>query len=78
MEVQLDSPDAVEAFRVYKELTNMVTRDSSLSDKDFNRVLDNYLWGTGSMTADEYANLSPGQEQIIQCIKRSRERNKKL
>jgi len=77
MEVQLPEDNtAEEAFQVYKEMTNMVTRDPSLSDKDFNRVLDNYLWGTGTMTAEEYDTMSPGQQQIIQCIKRSRARNK--
>jgi hypothetical protein len=76
MEVQLDSPDTTEAFRIYKDLTGMVQKDSSLLEKEFNRVLDQYIWGTGTMTSEEYDAMSPGQQAIIQTIKRSRARNK--
>jgi len=78
IEVQMEgSPDLtpIEVYDKYKELTQLVQEEPSLMEKDFNQVLDEYIWGSGTMTADQYAAMTPGQQQIIQTIKRSRKRN---
>jgi hypothetical protein len=41
-----------------------------LSEKEFNRVLDEYLT-TGSLSVNDYNLMDRDQENIIQAIKRS-------
>ena len=50
------------------------SQELGLSSKVFNRVLDNYLWGSGTMLSDEYAQMSDEQITIVQAIKRSKKR----
>lgn len=56
--------------------TKAMTGGAGLDMRDFNRVLDRYLWGDGKMTPDEYEGMNLDQQGIIQTIKRSRARNK--
>lgn len=41
----------------------------------FNKVLDLYIT-KGTMTSEEYETMSPMQKDIIQAVKRSKQRNK--
>ena len=43
---------------------------------DFNKALDNYLQGKAIGTAEDYEQMSPHQQSIIQAIKRSKKRTK--
>lgn len=63
-----------EVFAEYQHLTETVKGGTGLPDKDFNRVLDRYLWDDGAMLADEYGTMNLDQQSIIQVIKRSRKR----
>lgn len=67
---------AEEAIAEYHRLTKLTTGGTGLDTRDFNKVLDQYLWGSGTMTADEYAVMNIEQQTIIQTIKRSKARNK--
>lgn len=58
----------------YQRLTELVKGGVGIPDKEFNRVLDKYIWGDGTMAADEYGAMSLDQQTIIQIIKRSRKR----
>src|ERR1700733_12554855 len=60
----------------YKKLKMLVTGSVGLDTKDFNRVLDKYIWGDETMLADEYAVMNLEQQNIVQPIKRTRARNK--
>lgn len=44
--------------------------NDELKDRDFNRKLDHFLT-TNTMTAEDYATLTPRQIDVIQCIKRA-------
>lgn len=46
-----------------------------LPDADFRNVIDEYLWGNGSMSSDEYETMNDEQKTIIQNIKRSKKRH---
>lgn len=75
IEVQFEgTPD--EAFVEYQRLTTIVKGGTGLEPREFNRVLDQYLWGDGHMQAHEYEEMNLDQQTIIQVIKRSRARNK--
>ncbi len=47
-----------------------VLEGSSLTDKDFNKVLDKYL-STNECTSAEYESMTPDQKCVMQCLKRS-------
>ena len=47
---------------------------AGLPQKEWNRVLDNYLWGTGTMLADEFGMMNPVQNHVINEIKKSKKR----
>jgi hypothetical protein len=68
---------ADEAWTEFQRLMVLTKGGTGLEPKEFNRVLDRYLWGDGSMEADEYGFMNLDQQSIIQTIKRSRARNKK-
>lgn len=48
-----------------------------LNLKEWNKVLDRYIWKDGSLTSDEYERMNTYQQEIIQMIKRSRKRSNK-
>ena len=52
------------------ELTQTGLIDSELRERSFNTTLDQYLV-SGTMTAEQYASLTPSQRAVIQCIKRA-------
>jgi hypothetical protein len=60
----------------YQKLRSMATGGVGVEEKDFNKILDNYLWGAKTMTADEYVALNLKQQEMIQMIKKSRNRQK--
>lgn len=47
-----------------------------LDSKKWNRVLDNYLWGDGTIPSEDYGELDEKQLYCIQAIKRSKKRAK--
>lgn len=75
VEVEFDGTEE-EIVAQYQKLKMLVTGGVGMDTKDFNRVLDKYLWGDGTLEADEYASMNLDQQSIIQTIKRSRARNK--
>lgn len=76
VEVEGDEKSAESIAENYRNLTKAITGGTGMDTKDFNKVLDKYIWGDGTMLADEYAAMNLEQQSIIQCIKRSRARNK--
>ena len=74
IECTYDSTEISDPVSKYEELTSYVNRDRSLMDKEFNKVLDDYIYGTGPMTAEQYEAMTEGQRSIIQAIKRSKAR----
>lgn len=75
IEMDVSGLDADEVVSVYQDMTARVRGGTGMIDKDWNRVLDNYLWGTCTMTAEEYDTMSLAQQQTVQTIKRSRKRH---
>ena len=75
IEVEVEKESAVDIISEYRRITKLVQGEFGLEDKEFNRVLDNYIWGTKTMEAHEYEGMSPSQQETIQTIKRSRKRN---
>ena len=47
---------------------------TGLPDKDFNRVLDEFCWGKGSMEVAEWEGMNEDQQFILQAVKRSKKR----
>lgn len=78
IEIQIldDMPSAQTVKDLYDEYTKVMTGGVGLDSREFNRILDEYLWGSGTMMADEYGSMNLDQQSIIQCIKRSRARKK--
>lgn len=74
IEVECEGTDD-EIVSQYRKMTVAVTGGFGLEEKEWNRILDNYLWGTGDMRPDEYEGMSPAQQEVIQLIKRSRKRS---
>lgn len=75
VEMEVEGLDADGIVSFYNDMTARVKGGMGMIEKDWNRVLDNYLWGTATMTADEYETMNLAQQQIIQCVKRSRKRH---
>lgn len=50
------------------------THGPGLPDADFRNVIDEYLWGNGSMSSSDYESMNAEQQTIIQTIKRSKKR----
>lgn len=67
---------AEEAIAEYHRLTALVSGGTGMDTKDFNKVLDKYLWDDGTMKEEEYHAMNLSQQEIIQTIKRSKARNK--
>lgn len=57
------------------EIQREFKRGPGLPDTDFRNVIDEYLWGNGSMSSDEYETMNDEQKTIIQNIKRSKKRH---
>lgn len=62
--------DAVDA-RIEKEIMNM---EGGLPQKDFNKMLDNFIHGRAWGGAEDYEAMSHYQKNIFQIIKRSKKR----
>ena len=75
IEIEKENPTPTEVMETYEELMAEVRKDKSLSSREFNTFVDNYLTG-GTITTDEYDSMSNGQKEIIQVIKRSKARTK--
>lgn len=60
---------------MYKHFMNLVKGGTGLEKKDFDRVLDRYLTEQ-TMEVAEYEAMSMAQQEIVQIIKRSRNRIK--
>jgi len=67
---------AEEAIVEYRRLTKLISGGVAMDTRDFNKVLDKYLWGDGTMKEEEYNTMDLSQQEIIQTIKRSKARNK--
>lgn len=63
-----------EIFAQYQEMIKTVKGGEGLPEKEFNTVVDRYLWGDGHMLADEFAAMNLDQQDFIQRCKRSRKR----
>lgn len=71
-----DGSDYSEILDAYREITAMIAIDPSLSEKEFNRVLDNYLWGDQTINVTDYEQTTEAQKAILQVIKRAKARNR--
>jgi hypothetical protein len=67
-----DTPEDV--AHLNHRLMQLFTGGIGLQEPEFQRVLDRYLWGDGSMLSEEYEGMSKEQQNIIQNIKRSKKR----
>ena len=65
---------AEEIIAEYHRITDLYKGGEGLVQADFNEVLDNYLWGSADMEADDYAAMSVVQKAVIQEIKKSKKR----
>jgi len=74
MEGQMDSFE--EALTAHDAALLMYKGGKGMLPLDFNKVLDRYLWGDGSMLSEEYEAMNKVQQEVIQCIKRSKNRQK--
>ncbi|HLH93562.1 MAG TPA: hypothetical protein VKW08_00445 [Xanthobacteraceae bacterium] len=74
IEIETEVTSSEEALNEYRALKKLYQVGSGLAPKDWNRVLDRYLWGDGSMHSEEYAAMNENQQTIIQEIKRSKKR----
>lgn len=64
---------AEDTIQAYNEFTNLVKPQEGLPSKDFNKILDAYLNGTG-IPADVYMSMGDDQKMVIQEIKKSLKR----
>jgi len=51
-------------------------KKQELRNKEFNEVLDRYLFGDGHMEAEKYEQMSDFQIEVVQIIKKAKKRNK--
>lgn len=65
---------AEEAVEAYRSLTKLVKGGEGLPDSEWRDVLDNYLYGSEHMEAEQYIAMNPDQQKVIQEIKKSRKR----
>lgn len=65
---------ADEAYAEYRRITAMVQGGEGLDSKEFNRVIDEYIWGSGTMKEEEYHAMNPSQQSFVQTVKLSRKR----
>ena len=56
-----------------KRIQKLYQGSEGLPEKEFNRVLDNYIWKDDMLSTD-YEVMSLSQQDIIQVIKRSKKR----
>ena len=65
-----------EAIDEYRRLTKAVTGGTGLDTREFNGVLDEYLW-RNNLPVEDFEKLNIEQMEIMQAIKRSKARNTK-
>jgi hypothetical protein len=65
---------ADEAYAEYRRVSAIVAGGEGLEPKEWNRVIDNYLWGTKDMKPEEYEQMNPNQQSFVQQVKLSRKR----
>lgn len=75
IEIESEIESAEEAVIAYREINNLIQGGTGLVDKDFNRVIDQYLTEEKIITED-YLAMSVEQKKIIQEIKKSFKRIK--
>lgn len=73
-EAELDADQVVEVYEEYTRALNPKV-GVGLEAKDFNHALDEYL-ETGALLGEKYLAMNQEQQNILQCIKRSRARTK--
>lgn len=61
---------AQEIVDAYFEFSRMVKPKEGLNEKNFNIFLDKYLMGEKNHV-EEYQEMSPKQQEVVQIIKRS-------
>lgn len=72
VEVKVDgTPEEIKNH--YESLKIEFLGGSGLQTREWNETLDKYLT-EGNMDADKYANMSQGQQRVIQEIKKSYKR----
>ena len=64
-----------EIIALYRRFSELWQGGKGLAEPEFQRILDEYLWGSGSMDSEEYVGMNLEQQNIIQTIKKSRNRH---
>ena len=68
-----DTPENI--IQTYRDLAKLWKAGDGLVEAEFQRILDKYTWEDGTMDSEEYANMNLEQINIIQTIKKSRNRH---
>lgn len=76
IELEGEVESAEQAVIGFGDVLKMYRGADGLKEPEFQKVLDNYLYGTEDMEADQYAGMNKEQIGIIQTIKRSKARLK--
>jgi hypothetical protein len=72
IETEVESPE--EAVAEYRRLAKLYKSGTGLPDKDYNRILDAYIWENKGMQVTEWEAMNEDQQFLVQAIKRSRKR----
>lgn len=73
LEKPLEEGDEIMSYGEVKR--SVYPNGDGLTDKEFNKALDRYLL-EGDMDSEAYAQMSEGQKDVIQCLKRANKRLK--
>ncbi len=76
IELHLEGDEVAKSIETYEQYMRTLHAAKSLSEPEFKKVLDNYIWGSGTMTVAEFDALDAAQKSIIDIIRLSRARNK--
>ena len=74
--VEIQVEDTIEEIiQTYRDLVKAYQGHEGLVEAEWQKVLDEYLWGKSeAMDSEEYANMNLEQQNVIQTIKKSRNR----
>lgn len=73
--IEIHTEDTLEnIIQFYRDLVKSYKVGDGLAEPEWQKVLDEYLWGKETMDSEEYARMNLQQIEIIQTIKKSRNR----
>lgn len=75
IEIEGDFNTVQEMIELHDLATKLYRGGGGLESRVFDEILDEYLWESETMKAEDYESMNHEQQNIIQIIKRSRKRH---